>query len=110
MSIGVNIWLGVPMAIGKVAGKMEYVYILQSEKNNRYYVGSTNDLVRRLSEHNSGHTESLKNLLPVKLVFSKEYSVKGEAGRMERHLKKLKSRAILEKIVIEKEIRTSFDR
>ena len=95
------------MAIGKVARKMEYVYILQSERNAKYYIGSTNDLVRRLSEHNSGQTESLKNLLPVKLVFSKVYNVKGEAGKMERHLKRLKSRTIIQKIIDEGVIKTS---
>lgn len=33
---------------------MYYTYVLKSKKNNRFYVGSTNDLKRRLEEHNSG--------------------------------------------------------
>lgn len=85
---------------------MEYVYILQSKINGRYYIGSTNDLVRRLGEHNSGQTKSLKNLLPMKLVFSKVYEEIGAARKMELHLKKLKSRVILEKIIKEKDIKT----
>jgi len=96
------------MAIGKVAEIMEYVYILQSEKNAKYYIGSTNDLNRRLSEHNSGQTKSLMNLLPMKLVFSKACNIKGEARRIERHLKKLKSRVIVQRIVAEGRIRTGI--
>lgn len=88
---------------------MEYVYILQSEKNGRYYVGSTNDLNRRLLEHNSGQTKSLKKLLPMKLIFSKSFNEKGKARKAEAHLKKLKSRVILEKIVLEGNIKTSVD-
>jgi len=33
---------------------MFYVYILKSEKDGKLYIGYTNDLKRRLEEHNSG--------------------------------------------------------
>lgn len=87
---------------------MEYVYILQSDKNGRYYIGSTNNLVRRLVEHNSGQTKSLKNLLPMRLVFSKGYEEVGKARKMELHLKKLKSRVIIEKVIEERDIKTGL--
>ena len=86
------------MYIGKI-GTMAFVYILQSEKNNRYYIGSTNDIRRRLAEHLSGKTASLKHLLPVKLVFSQNVTSLGDARRIEIKLKKYKSRVILEKII-----------
>ncbi len=36
---------------------MKYVYILQSEvEPDRFYVGSTGDVERRLAEHNAGHS------------------------------------------------------
>ena len=85
---------------------MEYVYILQSEKNKRYYIGSTNNLKRRLLEHNSGQTKSLRNLLPVVLVFSKGYKERGKARKVEVHLKKFKSRVIIEKIITDGDIKT----
>ncbi len=78
---------------------MYYLYILQSEKNSRYYVGSTNDLGRRLLEHNSGKTASLKYVRPVKLVFQKEFPTLLEARRAEQKLKKYKSRTIIERII-----------
>ena len=94
------------MAIGKAGGSsMSYVYILQSEKNGRYYIGSTNDLQRRVSEHNSGQTASLLHLRPMKVVFYKEYDNMVEARRIERKLKRFKSRRIIERIVMEKDIK-----
>ncbi|MBK5215567.1 MAG: GIY-YIG nuclease family protein [Candidatus Pacebacteria bacterium] len=84
---------------------MEYVYILQSERNSRYYIGSTNNLERRLLEHNSGHTKSLRNLLPMILVFNQGYEKIGEARKMELRLKRLKSRIIIESIIRDKIIK-----
>jgi putative endonuclease len=84
---------------------MAVVYILQSQKNGRYYIGSTNNIERRLLEHNSGKTKSLRNILPVELLFKKEYADLSEAGRMELRLKKLKNRKIIERIIKDKEIK-----
>jgi putative endonuclease len=84
---------------------MSYLYILQSERNGRYYIGSTSDIARRLVEHNAGKTKSLKYLLPVKLVFSQQYQTPAEAQEMEKRLKKLKSRRIVDRIVREGKIK-----
>ena len=84
---------------------MYFLYILQSLKNNRYYIGSTNNLERRLVEHNSGKTQSLKFIRPLKLVFQKEYTKEQDARAIERKLKKLKSKTILEKIIQEQDIK-----
>lgn len=95
----------VPMVIGKV-GAMFFLYILQSEKSGRYYIGCTNDLSRRLIEHNAGKTASLKNLRPLKLVFQQEYREASLARRMELRLKKLKSRVILDRIIRDQRVDT----
>ena len=84
---------------------MYEVYILQSEKNGRYYIGSTNDIERRLTEHNSGKTKSLQYLRPLKIVFQKAYSSQQLAVQMEQKLKKLKSRKIIEKIIQDQDIK-----
>jgi putative endonuclease len=39
---------------------MYYIYILFSLKTNKYYIGSTDDLQRRLKHHNAGSTPSTK--------------------------------------------------
>ncbi len=81
------------------------VYILQSDKNGSYYIGSTIHLLERLEEHNNGTVTATKHLLPWKLVFSKEYQTIKEARQVEYRLKKLKSREIIKKIIQEKDIR-----
>jgi putative endonuclease len=43
---------------------VSYLYILFSEKLNKYYVGSTTDLERRLVEHNRGKEKFTKTGLP----------------------------------------------
>ncbi len=78
---------------------MVWVYILKSEKNGRYYIGCSNDPDRRLLEHNAGKTESLKYLLPVKLVFKQGFKTSSEASKVESKLKKNKNRKILELII-----------
>ncbi|MFH0852223.1 MAG: GIY-YIG nuclease family protein, partial [bacterium] len=39
---------------------MFYVYILKSSKDKKLYIGSTNDLKRRFSQHNNGDEQSTK--------------------------------------------------
>ncbi len=44
---------------------MYYIYVLFSQKTNRYYIGSTDDLQGRLKHHNAGSTPSTKTGAPV---------------------------------------------
>ena len=51
-----------------------WVYILKCSDGS-YYTGSTNNLERRLEQHNKGEGANYtKNRLPVKLIYSEEYS------------------------------------
>ena len=76
-----------------------YVYILQSLKNQRFYIGSTNDLERRFIEHNLGKTKYTSLNKPFKMVFSQEYENLEMARKVEFKLKSFKSRKILEEII-----------
>lgn len=69
---------------------MYFVYVIQSEKNNRYYVGYTSDMADRLNHHNSGATRSTKTARPWKLVYKEEYSAKKDAEFRERQIKSYK--------------------
>jgi len=84
---------------------MYFLYILKSLANDRYYVGSTNNLERRLKEHNTGKSKYTKLTKPFILVFSKKYKTLKKAQHIERKLKRFKSRTVLDKIVSEQTIR-----
>lgn len=46
-----------------------YTYVLKSEKNGILYTGTTNNLKKRLKEHNSGLVMSTKDKIPLKLIY-----------------------------------------
>jgi putative endonuclease len=83
---------------------MCFVYILRGIKNNRYYIGSTNNMNRRLIEHNSGKSRYDKINSPYELVFNQEYSTPLVARRTELWLKKQKSRVLINQIIREGKI------
>ncbi|MCX6764674.1 MAG: GIY-YIG nuclease family protein [Candidatus Nealsonbacteria bacterium] len=66
---------------------MYYIYILQSLKDMRTYVGYTNNLKRRLKLHNSGQVIATKHRKPLKLLFSEEFITAQEAKKREQYWK-----------------------
>ena len=66
------------------------VYVLQSIKTGKYYIGSTNNLERRLKEHNSNKTRSLKNRGPFEVRFQEVYNTLSEAIKRELKIKSYK--------------------
>ncbi|MDD3102094.1 MAG: GIY-YIG nuclease family protein [Patescibacteria group bacterium] len=69
---------------------MYYVYILQSLKDNKFYIGCTSNLQRRFNEHQRGKDWATKFRRPWKLVYHEEYSDKNEAYKREYFLKSTK--------------------
>lgn len=53
----------------------------------KLYIGSTNDLRRRIIEHNKGKVESTRTKRPYKLVYYEAYGVESDARRREKMLK-----------------------
>lgn len=76
-----------------------YVYILQSVKNGRYYIGSCTNMERRLAEHARGHTYSTRNRGPWILKYNEACITLAEAREKERAIKKWKSRKMIEKLI-----------
>jgi putative endonuclease len=73
---------------------MLYVYILQSKsKTDQIYVGSTQDLRRRLAEHNSGKSLHTRKSLPWRLLFYAAFPEKQLAENFEKYLKSGSGRA-----------------
>jgi putative endonuclease len=76
-----------------------YTYILFSEKLNKFYVGSTNDLQRRLSEHNRGKTSFTKTGIPWQLKYYEVFQSRSEAIGRELEVKKRKDRKYIESLI-----------
>lgn len=69
---------------------MFYVYIIKSKKDNLCYIGSTNDLKRRLTEHNKGLVCSTAPRRPFALVYYEAYRAEKDARLRESRLKDYK--------------------
>ncbi|MDP3729690.1 MAG: GIY-YIG nuclease family protein [bacterium] len=78
---------------------MYYVYILKSKVTGRYYTGSTNDLKRRLYEHNNGKTRSLWKHRPLEIIKFEEYANMQDAKNRERQIKRYKSGEAFKKLI-----------
>ena len=67
---------------------MFYVYVIVSEiKGLRFYVGISEDIDRRMSEHNSGKTQSTRGYIPWELFFTEKYTARVDARNREKYLK-----------------------
>jgi len=69
-----------------------YVYIVKC-RDDSLYTGITNDLKRRLFEHNTDNLKGAKSLRgkrPVRLVYSEEYKTQIEARKREVAIKNWK--------------------
>ena len=75
---------------------MWYVYFLQLG-NGDIYVGSTNDLKRRVASHRRGQVESTKPNLPVKLRAYVAVETEIVARRLERYFKSGSGKAVARK-------------
>ena len=76
-----------PMACPVTNSTMNYVYVLMSEKDGKFYTGSTNDLKRRLDEHNSGKVEATKRRKPFSLIYYEACIPEKDARQPEKYLK-----------------------
>ena len=80
---------------------MAWLYVLQSESSGRYYVGSTGDLSRRLSEHDRHHSLATRGRGPWKLVHQEQFGTLLEARRRERQVKAWKSSKMIANLIAE---------
>ncbi len=81
------------------AVQMYSVYILQSERNGRRYVGSTGDIGQRVDQHNSGMSNSTRPYRPWSLIYSEEFQTRSEAVRRESQIKSWRNRDYLDGLI-----------
>ncbi|MDO8564532.1 MAG: GIY-YIG nuclease family protein [bacterium] len=77
------------------------VCVLESAADSKRYVGSTNNLKRRLAEHQDGLVFSTKYRKPLKLVYFEGCTEERDARRREQYLKSTKGRRFLAKRLME---------
>ena len=66
---------------------MFYTYVLRSETDSNLYVGWTEDVHRRLIEHNNGMVQSTKGRRPLKLIYYEASLDRADAFAREKYLK-----------------------
>jgi putative endonuclease len=76
---------------------MFYTYVLESLKNEELYLGYTNDLKRRLKEHNQGLNILTKKYLPWNIIYYEACLNKEDAVRRERYFKTTQGRRLLKR-------------
>jgi len=76
---------------------VKYVYILQSEAGEHFYVGVTDDLRGRLNKHNAGEVSYTSKYLPWHLKTYIAFSDEKQAINFEKYLKSPSGRAFSKK-------------
>lgn len=74
---------------------MYFVYVLQSLKDRKLYIGFTSNLKRRIEEHKTGGSNSTKKRLPFRLVFYEAFISKKDAQKREHYFKTTKGKRTL---------------
>ncbi len=78
---------------------MYFIYILFSENFKKSYVGSTDNLERRLKQHNNGTSNFTKKYKPWKLIHSEKFQTRDVALQRERYLKSRAGRKLLKGVI-----------
>ena len=67
--------------------KFYFTYVLLSKKDNKFYIGYTNDIELRFEQHQKGLVESTKNRRPLSLVYYEACLNQQDATHREKYLK-----------------------
>ena len=74
---------------------MYYVYVLQSLKDKRLYIGYSSNLRQRLEQHKVGGSTSTKKRLPFRCIFYEAFLSKEDTKRREGYFKTNKGKKAL---------------
>jgi len=78
---------------------MFFTYILYSETKDRFYIGSTENLDKRIDYHNEGRVKSTKHGTPWRIVFQEKHLSRADAMLREKQIKAWKSRIMIQKLI-----------
>jgi len=89
----------IPNAFGMTHNQTFYTYILYSDKLSKFYIGSTENLEKRLESHNSGLSTFTSRAIPWKLVYSEQFPNRSDSLKREKEIKGKKSRKYIEYLI-----------
>ena len=78
---------------------MYYVYVLRSQKDEKRYIGMTDNIVRRVEEHNRGKVESTQHRRPFIFEYYEVYETRVDARKREKYFKTAAGRRWLDQNV-----------
>ena len=76
-----------------------FVYILLSSRNRKTYTGHTDNVEKRLREHNAGKSEFTSRFSPWAVIHTEEYATRPEAIKRERYYKSGAGRIAIAKLM-----------
>ena len=76
-----------------------YVYILYSAKLDKYYIGYTSDLDKRIIDHNTGISDYTAKASDWELKYSEQFPSRETAMKREKEIKAKKSRKYIEWLI-----------
>ncbi|MBP6758140.1 MAG: GIY-YIG nuclease family protein [Flavobacterium sp.] len=78
---------------------MFYTYIIYSKTLDKYYVGSCQDIQKRLKDHLNSKSKYTKTAKDWELKYFETYFSRSEAYQREMQIKKMKSRIYIENLI-----------
>ena len=78
---------------------MFYLYILKSQLNLSFYIGSCHDIKKRIKLHNQGLVKSTKRYIPWKIIYIEPYNDLKSARKRELQIKSWKKRSAIERLI-----------
>lgn len=88
-----------PEAMRQRTLDMFYTYILKSLIKDWYYVGHTSNLEQRVNSHNLGRNRSTKPYRPFEIIYSEEFSTKGDSFKREMQIKSYRHGEAFKKLI-----------
>jgi putative endonuclease len=85
-----------------------FVYIIQSQFDGSYYIGTSANPQERLMKHNRPHKGYTARKQPWKLVLKTAFENKSEALKYEKFLKKQKSKVFIENLILRNQLKNSL--
>jgi putative endonuclease len=76
-----------------------FAYVIKSKNRDYFYKGHCRDLQKRLLQHNSGMTASIRPFIPFEIVYFEEFESLQEAIKREKYFKSSRGREFLKKIL-----------